>query len=346
MPTAPTPGPPHSLCTCFARARSQSVTGAVLSVASAANSFATHAGIIDFNPYPKRRLAPGFAEHRRQHRGVSLVGQPPRERRHLRADAGHLGHHDDPRTGSDAEQRVGAALRGEHETIEAFEWVGHGGRRYPHSPPTVRVEPLSSVGWRRWRTARSRRSPSTPSPTSCSASPISGRPSSPPTTSSRWSRGRSATSGRFPTASCTPSRPVSPPPATSTRKSRPSGRRRRLYRITPRGRKALQAWLAEPIGDGTEVRDLGLLKLFFAAAGSPDTVTRLAEEQRAVHEQNLAGYDALHEAICGTAGELGARHPRSRAPVRADGGRLLGRRHPPAQGKAPQGRAAPMRPRR
>ena len=51
-----------------------------------------------------------------------------------------------------------------------------------------------------------------------------------------------------------------------------SGRRRPLYRISRRGRKALQAWLAEPIGDGTEVRDLGLLKLFFAGAGSPDTV--------------------------------------------------------------------------
>ena len=59
MPTAPTPGPPHSLCTCFARARSQSVTGAVLSVASAANSFATHAGIIDFNPYPSDGSRPG-----------------------------------------------------------------------------------------------------------------------------------------------------------------------------------------------------------------------------------------------------------------------------------------------
>ncbi len=81
------------------------------------------------------------------------------------------------------------------------------------------------------------------------------------------------------------------------------GRRRRLYRITPRGRRALQTWLAEPAGDATEVRDLGLLKLFFASAGSPDNVTQLAEEQRAVHELNLTGYDALHESICGTAGE-------------------------------------------
>lgn len=124
------------------------------------------------------------------------------------------------------------------------------------------------------------------------------------------------------------------------------GRRRRLYRITPRGREALQTWLAEPIGDGTEVRDLGLLKLFFAGAGSPDTVTRLAEEQRAVHEQNLAGYDALHEAICGTAGEwelatldLGRRFEQMAVDFWTDVTRQ-------AQGQAAQGRAAPMRPRR
>jgi PadR family transcriptional regulator, regulatory protein AphA len=123
------------------------------------------------------------------------------------------------------------------------------------------------------------------------------------------------------------------------------GRRRRLYRITPRGREALRAWLAETAGNGTEVRDLGLLKLFFAAAGSTGNITRLADEQRTVHEQNLAGYSALHESICDTAGEwelatldLGRRFEQMAIDFWAD----VGSR---AQGRA-QGRAAPMRPRR
>ncbi len=59
MPTAPTPGPPHSSCTCFASARNQIVTGAVFAVASAANSFATHAGTIDCTPYPIDGSRPG-----------------------------------------------------------------------------------------------------------------------------------------------------------------------------------------------------------------------------------------------------------------------------------------------
>src|SRR5262245_43280788 len=75
------------------------------------------------------------------------------------------------------------------------------------------------------------------------------------------------------------------------------GRRRRLYRITADGRRALGAWLAEPAGEGTEVRDLGLLKLFFAASISREGVVALANEQRAVHEEALAGYDELRDAI-------------------------------------------------
>ncbi len=120
------------------------------------------------------------------------------------------------------------------------------------------------------------------------------------------------------------------------------GRRRRLYRITPAGRKALRAWLAEPTGEGTEVRDLGLLKLFFAASGSDGDVAALADAQRAVHEQMLAEYDALHDAITGEAGEwelstleLGRRFEQLTIDFWAEVG-----------AHARQGRAAPMRPRR
>ena len=44
MPTTPTPGPPHWWWTCRARARSHSMTGDVLPVASTWNSRDTHAG--------------------------------------------------------------------------------------------------------------------------------------------------------------------------------------------------------------------------------------------------------------------------------------------------------------
>ena len=124
------------------------------------------------------------------------------------------------------------------------------------------------------------------------------------------------------------------------------GRRRRLYRITAEGRRALTAWLKEPAGEGTEVRDLGLLKLFFSGTGSrPDSregVTALAAEQRAVHEAALASYDELHEAIKGVAGEwelttldMGRRFEQMAIDFWTD-----------VTAKAAQGRAAPIRPRR
>src|SRR5215207_8562458 len=50
-----------------------------------------------------------------------------------------------------------------------------------------------------------------------------------------------------------------------------TGRRRRSYRITPEGRAALSAWLAEPAAEPPQLRSLGLLKLFFAQHAGPGT---------------------------------------------------------------------------
>ena len=69
------------------------------------------------------------------------------------------------------------------------------------------------------------------------------------------------------------------------------GRRRRTYRLTDAGREALAAWLATPSEAFTELRDHGLLQLFFGAAPGP-----LAAAQRALHERKLADYEALHAA--------------------------------------------------
>ncbi len=50
------------------------------------------------------------------------------------------------------------------------------------------------------------------------------------------------------------------------------GRRRNVYRLTPAGRKELRAWLdADP--EVFELRDEGLLKLFFADATGGDSAT-------------------------------------------------------------------------
>ena len=70
------------------------------------------------------------------------------------------------------------------------------------------------------------------------------------------------------------------------------GRRRRTYQLTDAGRAALQAWLGEPAGF-PELRDLGLLKLFFAEQGSPEQVRQLAAEQLTLHRARLDDYERL-----------------------------------------------------
>ena len=68
------------------------------------------------------------------------------------------------------------------------------------------------------------------------------------------------------------------------------GRRRRVYRLTAAGRRALDAWRGDPRGELLELRDLGLLKLFFGA-----DPTRLAAGQLEAHRAKLAEYEALAE---------------------------------------------------
>jgi DNA-binding PadR family transcriptional regulator len=64
-----------------------------------------------------------------------------------------------------------------------------------------------------------------------------------------------------------------------------TGRRRRSYRITPEGRAALRAWLAEPTDEPPQFRSLGLLKLFFSQHAEPEHVAELARAQLALHRQ-------------------------------------------------------------
>jgi DNA-binding PadR family transcriptional regulator len=73
-----------------------------------------------------------------------------------------------------------------------------------------------------------------------------------------------------------------------------TGRRRRFYAITDRGRTALDAWRAQAPDELPELRDAGVLKLFFGA--DPAIV---AEHQRAGHRAKLAEYEALRAQIAG-----------------------------------------------
>ena len=75
---------------------------------------------------------------------------------------------------------------------------------------------------------------------------------------------------------------------TETREN--GGRRRRVFTITPAGVAGLSAWLDRPSGAPTELRDLGLLQLFFADLASAEARLHLAEQQLAIHRAKLSAY--------------------------------------------------------
>lgn len=68
-----------------------------------------------------------------------------------------------------------------------------------------------------------------------------------------------------------------------------TGRRRRIYKITPKGRQAFESWRAEPTGQLFEARDPGTLKLFFGS----DPVA-LADAQLEAHRRKLLELEQIH----------------------------------------------------
>jgi len=70
-----------------------------------------------------------------------------------------------------------------------------------------------------------------------------------------------------------------------------SGRRRRTYWLTVDGRRALQAWREAPTEELYELRDAGMLKLFFG--GDPVV---LAESQLEAHTERLRAFEELRES--------------------------------------------------
>lgn len=73
-----------------------------------------------------------------------------------------------------------------------------------------------------------------------------------------------------------------------------SGRRRRLFKLTPEGRKALKEWLRKPTAEFTELRDAGLLQLFLGADPEP-----LARLQVDAHQERLGEYEELEKSLAG-----------------------------------------------
>jgi DNA-binding PadR family transcriptional regulator len=71
---------------------------------------------------------------------------------------------------------------------------------------------------------------------------------------------------------------------------------RRVYELTPKGRRALHDWLATP-GEGYEFRDEGLLKLFFGELVAPDELLELVRRRRGWYEGSAAEFRAIADQL-------------------------------------------------
>lgn len=99
-----------------------------------------------------------------------------------------------------------------------------------------------------------------------------------------------------------------------------SGRRRRLYRLTESGDAAFREWARMPAHDVSELRDEGLLKLFFSDPADHASIASLARSQVEVHEERIAALSAVRDDVAGEANpaqlatlELGLRWDRTAA---------------------------------
>jgi PadR family transcriptional regulator AphA len=75
------------------------------------------------------------------------------------------------------------------------------------------------------------------------------------------------------------------------------GRRRKRYTITEAGHEALASWLSDPDTDRSEIREPGLLKLFFGELAEPADMTKLAEAHVRHYQQELENYAEIEKNI-------------------------------------------------
>jgi PadR family transcriptional regulator, regulatory protein AphA len=77
------------------------------------------------------------------------------------------------------------------------------------------------------------------------------------------------------------------------------GRRRRTYSLTPQGRSALMGWLKDPEITGHELRDPGLLKLFFGDLVGVENMHALAHAQEEQHMKRALEYERAKTDMTG-----------------------------------------------
>jgi PadR family transcriptional regulator, regulatory protein AphA len=68
---------------------------------------------------------------------------------------------------------------------------------------------------------------------------------------------------------------------------------RRVYTITPSGKKALKAWLDKTLTEMSPVKEELLVRLFFSAQRDPQEVLTELRLQRELHQEKAAAYQAI-----------------------------------------------------
>lgn len=86
-----------------------------------------------------------------------------------------------------------------------------------------------------------------------------------------------------------------------TEQQESTGRKRRLYELTEAGEQALDDWLRDANDEPTELRDIGLLRLFFADDLDDDEIRRLATTRHKMHLERRDELSEVQEKVRETA---------------------------------------------
>jgi len=62
---------------------------------------------------------------------------------------------------------------------------------------------------------------------------------------------------------------------------------RKIYRITPKGRRELEDWLSQPVGRARALRDELFIKLLFLDRANPEPIFKLIDEQKRIYLRHM-----------------------------------------------------------
>jgi len=87
----------------------------------------------------------------------------------------------------------------------------------------------------------------------------------------------------------------------ATTRSVPGGRRpdKQVYRLTPKGRRVLKAWLEVPVEEADAARNPFLLKVFFGDLMDNEALVAHFERRRERAKAQLAEFEAIEDQIGG-----------------------------------------------